>query len=82
MLNVPTPDQLIALEQATKLPRWRDIDMMIEAELSAVLDRILGATDTAVLHELRGRAKALKEFQQTARDASATLVKMGVRSPL
>jgi hypothetical protein len=82
MLATPSEAALIALEQATKLPRWGDVNKMIEAELNAVLERMLGSRDDATLHELRGRAMALKDFQKVARDASATLVKMGVRSPL
>lgn len=82
MLSTPTDAALIAIEQAAKLPRWTDIDKMIEAELTAVLDRMIGSRDDADLHALRGRAMALREFQQLVRDAPAQLVKRGVKSPL
>jgi hypothetical protein len=82
MLSTPSPDALMALEQASRLPRWTDIEKMIDAELQAILDRILGSKDTADLHELRGRAKALREFQQTVRDARQTLAKQGLAAPI
>lgn len=82
MLTQPTDAMLIALEQASKLPRWKDVDKLIEAELTATLDRIIGAQVDAELHALRGRAKFLREFQQLVRDAPAQLTKRGVKSPL
>ena len=82
MLSTPTKEMLIALEQASKLPRWADIDKLIEAELTATVDRMVGCREDADLHALRGRLQFLREFQQLVRDAPQTLVKLGVRSPL
>lgn len=82
MFSTPTPDALIACEQVTKLPRWTEIDKMIEAEIACVMDRLLGANEVSKLHELRGRAMALKEFQQTVRDARRKLEQMGVTAPI
>jgi hypothetical protein len=82
MLTPPTKEALIALDQVTKFPRWGDVEKLIEAELKAILDRMLGTREAADLHELRGRAKALKELQQMWRDAADTLKKMGQTSPL
>lgn len=82
MLKTPDNAAYIALDQVTKLPRWVDIDKMIEAELTAILDRILGSSVTEELHELRGRAKALREFQAAAREAPTVLAKKGLRSPI
>ena len=79
MLSTPTKEALIALEQVSKFPRWTDVDRMIEAELSKILELIMATRDGDALNELRGRACALKEFQQECRDAPVKLAKMGVR---
>ena len=78
----PNKEQLIAFDQASRLPRWTAIDAYITAEADAALARLLGTKDTAEIHELRGYVRALKQFQQTARDAGQTLVKMGHAAPL
>jgi hypothetical protein len=82
MLAPTTPEALTALDQAAKLPRWNDVNNLIEAELKATLDRIIGSRDDAELHELRGRAKAFRDFQQLVRDAPAMLKRLGLTSPL
>lgn len=82
MLSQPASEALVAIEQVTKLPRWNDIEKMFDAELTTILDRILGAREAADLHELRGRAKSIREFQQLVRDAPAMLAKLGLRSPI
>jgi len=82
MLSRPTNEALIVLEQISRLPRYTDFNKMIEAELATIMDKLMGATDIAVIHELRGRAKALKEFQAAVAQAPATLVKSGLRSPI
>lgn len=82
MLSTPTSEALIALDQATKLPRWTDIDKMIDAELSKILSLIMATRDADALNELRGRALALTSFQQQTREASGTLAKLGIKSPL
>lgn len=82
MISIPTKEALMALEQARRLPRWAAIDDMLTAELQAILDRILGAKDTADLHDLRGQAKAIKTFQTTWREAGAMLAKTGQSAPL
>lgn len=82
MLSNPTPEALIALEQVSKLPRWKDVNTMVEAELTVVFERMLGSADFATLMELKGRARALKEFQQQVAQAAEQLAKLGLRSPI
>lgn len=82
MLSTPTDAALIALEQVSKFPRWTDIEKLMEAELTATVDRMIGCRDDADLHALRGRAQFIREFQQVVREAPQTLVKKGLRSPL
>lgn len=82
MISKPAPEAYMALEQVTKLPRWADINKMFDAELTAILDRMIGSREEADLHELRGRAKCIREFQQLVAEAPATLAKLGLRSPM
>jgi hypothetical protein len=82
MLTSPSSQQLMALVAIVQQGYWIKVDEMIEAEIKATVDRMLENSDPAVLHECRGRAKALREFQSTAREASAILEKQGLRAPL
>lgn len=82
MLTQPTPEQLMALVSITQQSRWREVDALIEAEIEATVQRMLDNADIGVLHECRGRAKALKEFQSLVREAPETLEKKGLRALL
>lgn len=82
MLVTPTPEQLAALSAHSQYPRWREIDNLISAEIAAVTERMIENSEPAVLHECRGRIKALREFQSTARDASKMMEKKGRSAPL
>lgn len=82
MLSTPTHAALIAIDQASKLPRWTDIERLLDAELTATVDRMIGCREDADLHAFRGRAQFIREFQKLVREAPDTLVKMGVRTPL
>ena len=79
----PLPDEaLAAMAQAHAQPRWRDIDKALSEEIQAVFQRMLGSHDTAILHEMRGRARALQEFQAAVREARESLASRGIQAPL
>jgi hypothetical protein len=82
MLTTPSPDALIALVQMQETPRWREVEGLIEAEIEALTLRLLGARDTADVHEFRGRVLALREFRQTVQSARSMLAKQGRSAPL
>jgi hypothetical protein len=82
MLTKPTADALTALAQLQETPRWRDINTMLEDEIEALTKRLLGARDTADVHELRGRVSTLREFRQTVLDARSMLATVGRTVPL
>lgn len=82
LLTTPTKDQLVALEQLARLPRWTAVDGLLTAEIDAALERLLGAKLDADLHELRGIIKALKAFQKAVAQAADTLAKQGTSSPI
>jgi len=81
MLAQPTDQQLQALAVLAQQSWWTKVNELLEAEIQAVVDRMIENRDSAVLHEHRGYIKALKTFQSTAREASTTLEKMGLRAP-
>lgn len=82
LLTRPTKEALAALSQFVETPRWRDVDAFFNAEIEVTTQRLLGARDTADVHELRGRLGVLRDIQQTARDARAMLAKLGQQVPL
>lgn len=81
MLVSPTREQLTDLAGLVEQSRWTKVDQLIQAEIDALVDRMVHSRDTAELHEFRGSVKALKEFQSTAREASKALEKMGAPRP-
>lgn len=82
LLTTPTKDQLAALEQLSRLPRWTAVDGLLTAEIDAALERLLGAKVDADLHELRGIIKAFKAFQKAVAQATDTLAKQGQTGPM
>lgn len=55
---------------------------MLDVEIEAITLRLLGARDTADVHEFRGRLLALREFRQTVLDARKLLLRQGQSVPL
>lgn len=82
MFTRPSTAALTALVQMQETPRWRDVDEMLKAEIEAVTTHMLGARETADVHELRGRLLVLRDFQQTVLDARGLLTKQGYQVPL
>lgn len=63
--------QLSAAANISSHPQWLDFRGYLELELSACYDAILETDSESALHELRGRAKALKgivKLVDTSRD--------------
>jgi hypothetical protein len=54
----------------------------LDVEIEAITLRLLGARDTADVHEFRGRLLALREFRQTVLDARKLLLRQGQSVPL
>ena len=82
MLAQLTNQQLMDLASLAQQPRWERVNDIIEAEIAASVQRLIDNSDAAVLHELRGRIKGLRDFQSEAREAMRTLEKKGLRAPL
>lgn len=82
MLTKPDTQQLAALANVVQHSRWGKVDELISAEIAQAVEMMVVQTDPVYLHELRGRIKALREFQSTAREASKTLEKLGANNPL
>jgi hypothetical protein len=75
-------EALTALAQFVETPRWRDVDEMFEVEIEALTKRMLGARETADVHEFRGRLATTRELRQTFRDARTMLATAGRTVPL
>lgn len=82
MLTQATNEQLIALAQLTQSPRWKDVDALIEAEIAALVDRMIANVEPHVLHEARGRIKALRELRDAVREAPSLVEKKGLQARL
>jgi hypothetical protein len=82
MLTKPTAAALTALAQLEETPRWRDISTMLEDAIAALTKRLLGARETADVHELRGRISSLRAVRQTVLDARVMLANVGRTVPL
>ena len=82
MLKTPSPAALTAFVQWQETPRWRDVNEWFDEEIEAITLRLLGARETADVHELRGRLVALRDFRQTVRDARSLLARQGHQVPL
>lgn len=82
MLVQPTTQQLIALVGVRQHSRWVEVDKLLTDEIAKAVELMVDQTDTTRLHELRGRIKGLRDFQSVAREASQSLEKLGVKTPL
>lgn len=76
MLTKPTTTQLRAILAAQSTGTWNGIDQLIEAELAAVHERLVGSREDGDLHRMQGRAQALRELRAVASDARQTLEAM------
>lgn len=65
----------------TQLPPWDTVRTLIGLELSMIFTRMMATADTALLHELRGRANALHELLAAFTTASSQLEKIERKPP-
>lgn len=79
MLSKPDERQIIAL---ARIHSQGEIGKLIEAEIEVAVNVMVENRDPAVLHEMRGYIKALREFQSATHDAAKTLEKQGRQVPL
>lgn len=85
MLKHPDATQLRALLSAQSSGTWEGIDQLLESELAAIMERLVGCRDDVDLYRLQGRAAALRDLRATARSARETLDKVersGTRPPI
>ena len=76
MLSKPTTAQLRSAVILAGLPAWREVEGWIDSELAAVVALMLDSRDPTTLHQMQGRAKALKELKQAVGNASLMLEKV------
>lgn len=57
-------------------PAWREFENMIDGEITSILMLMVDSRDMAVLHQLQGRARALKELKQMMGDSPSLLEKV------
>jgi hypothetical protein len=82
MLTKPSVKQLEALSAVTRLPYWSEVNGLLEAELRAVVERMIDTPDERELRQLQGMAKFIKKFQEMASNAPEHLARQGRTSPL
>ena len=73
MLTKPSVAALHAFAQMQETPRFRDVIEFFETEIEAVTMRMLGARETADVHDLKGRLATLREFRQLILNARSML---------
>jgi hypothetical protein len=76
MLSKPTVAQLRSAAHLGSQSFWKDFESMIDGELVAILNLMVDSRDLAVLHQLQGRARALKELRQVVVESPALLEKV------
>lgn len=76
MLRKPTINELRAAGRLNALPEWREVANMIEGELQEIYLRLSDTHNVVVLHQLQGRAQALKDFRIVMANALDYLERM------
>jgi hypothetical protein len=72
------PNHLVvrALHQLAALPTWVVVSEYLDDELQATYERITTTQDVAAIHEMRGRARFIKELLKMCSETGATLEKL------
>lgn len=76
MLSKSTPSQLRAAVALMGSPMWKDLESAIDSEVAAILNLMVDTRDLAVLHQLQGRARALKELKMFVLESPTRLEKV------
>jgi hypothetical protein len=76
MLKKPAINDLRAAARISPLPDWAVMAEMIEGELQEIYSRMTDSHNTVVLHQLQGRAQALKDFRLLIKNSQGYLERM------
>jgi hypothetical protein len=75
-MHAPNRDQLQAVVELSRLPQWKRINEILEAEYQATAEKLVGALDVVATRKLQGRAKMLKDLQELVASAPTLLEKL------
>jgi hypothetical protein len=78
MLKPPDLKQLRALHALKAHAAWGDFQQMLILQRQAALDLLEQTTDTVALHQLQGRAQAIREILAVVDTVADLLTKSGV----
>jgi hypothetical protein len=76
MLTKPTLAQLRAASRLAPQPDWRELMSLVDVELAEIFLRMTDSHNTVVLHQLQGRAQALKDFRKLVGESQVLLERM------
>lgn len=76
MLKTLSLHALRSLHVLVRTPGWSEVKEALNAELLETYKHMTAARDTAILHELRGRAKFITEFLQASETTQVVLEKL------
>lgn len=80
MLTKPSAQALRSLTGFSRQTGWAAVDQMFKDELSKTYEMLADSADEALIRQLQGRAKLIREFLSLVHDAPRTLEKLGVSS--
>jgi len=69
MLTRPDQQGQRALANLTRTPAWLEVEKLLEAEVGAIVDRMLTDTDEVAMRRAQGAANWIKDFLKTAQSA-------------
>ena len=75
MLSKPTKSLAHNLHLLVQTPMWLEVSAFLVAELQAIHERMESAVESHMLHELRGRAKSIRELLALSRSTGELLTK-------
>ena len=76
MLSKPTVAQLRSAVHLVGQPAWKDVESMIDNEISAILALMLDSRETVVLHQMQGRGRALRDLKRVMAECREMLEKV------
>ena len=79
MLSVVTISERRAAQALSQSSYWPALNSMLQSELAAIYSNMTDQMNVITVHQLQGRAKALKELLQVILTASSTLEKINAQ---